>query len=46
MKDRDFDRMKPTSVRPLIGRDRRQVLRYVASRIDLQSVDEAGAGES
>lgn len=46
LKDRDFDRLSPRSLRQLIARDRRQLLRYVSALIDLTSAAAAGLGES
>lgn len=45
-KDRDFDRLSSASVRRLIRRDRRQILGYVASLIDLSSAAPATDDES
>src|SRR4051794_32004392 len=46
LKDRNFDRLSPRSVRQLIARDRRQLLRYVDALIDLSSAAAVAEGES
>ncbi len=46
LKDRDFDRLAPRTVRRLIARDRRQLLRYVAALVDLNSALPASPAES